>query len=108
MGRALLIQPLGDLQTVYRMHPCEVFRDDLAFITLDGPDEVPANRQIRQLRHFGYGFLSVILAKILLPGFEGLADVPSCFRLADREKCDVARISSGVAGTLLNHASDLS
>ena len=45
MSRALLRQPLCDLQPIHALHPVEMFGDEARLVALDRTDEVPLQRR---------------------------------------------------------------
>jgi hypothetical protein len=63
-------QPLGDLQSIDRVHPVEAFGDDPGLVALQRSDQVPLDlaAQIGQRFHLFEGFLHVVLAERALPG----------------------------------------
>jgi hypothetical protein len=53
--RPLLGQALRDLQSIDRLHPVELLGDRARLVALDGPDEVPVEREFRCLGlHLGH------------------------------------------------------
>ena len=80
-GRALLVQALGDLESIDRLHPVELRRHRARLVALQRPDAVPFEGSARQ--HLGHRrdlldtFLDVVFAERSLAGVVGLTTVTS-------------------------------
>ena len=87
--RTLVVEALGDMDTVNALSPAAALSDKPGLVRLDGTDEVPFDIPVPGLSElFGLvgAFLGVVLAEEALPGIVGLYDVGDRLGLADGEK----------------------
>ncbi len=90
--RALLVQPPRDLESVHGVNPVEVLGHLAGLVRLQRANEVPRQRQLRELGDLRQRFLKIVFAKVAQPGTVGLFDGVGRLPLGDRNQADVAGI----------------
>ena len=107
MSRTLVVQALGDFQSVHRMHPIKMFRNQSGFVGLDGADEMPLHIiQMCQCQLLVQCFLQVIFTKGALTRRIGFGHRCGRLGFADGDQLHSLWISSGSDGRLVNSCGD--
>ena len=80
------VQPAGDARPIHRMHPLETAGDVPRLVGLDGANEMPYQRKMRQRRHLGQRLLQVVLAEVGKASPVGGFDFLGIPRLGNRQQ----------------------
>ncbi len=87
--RALVVQPSGYLQAIYRVNPLKHFGYVTCLVRLNPTDEMPGDAQGFELRELSGRLLDEVLAEVPQPGLVGRPDGRDGLLLADGQDRDV-------------------